>query len=257
MAERLQKILARAGLGSRRGVEELLRRGAVRVNGRVATLGDKADPERDAITVDGKPLPAAGSPLYLLLNKPVGYLTTRHDPFGRPTVFDLLPPLPAKVFPVGRLDLDTEGLLLFTNDGALAQRLAHPGGEVEKEYLAWVEGVPTPAALAALRRGVELPEGRTAGARVRLVEPQGTGALLRLTLREGKKRQVRRMLAAVGHPVRRLLRVRLGTLELGDLGPGETRGLTAEEVRRLGQPAGKAARGANRERMIRHRSERG
>lgn len=230
MEERLQKILARAGYGSRRGAEDLLRRGVVEVNGHPAGLGDKADPERDHITVEGKPLSALPAQVYLMLHKPAGYLTTRRDPFGRPTVYDILPPLPAPVFPVGRLDTGTEGLLLLTNDGEVAEAIAHPRGEVEKEYLAWVTGIPSAEALTALRRGVELPMGRTAPAKVELVERRESTGLLRLILREGKKRQIRLMLQQVGHPVRRLLRVRVGPLELGELAPGKCRFLLPEEV---------------------------
>lgn len=230
--ERLQKVLARIGLGSRRHCEELIAAGRVEVNGQVAVLGRRVDPGVDLVAVDGVPIGVAPGLRYLLVNKPAGVVCTAADPQGRPTVVELVPADP-RVFPVGRLDSDTEGLLLLTNDGDLAHRLAHPSHGVEKEYLAWVEGRPTRGTLRRLREGVDLEDGRTAPARASLVAPD----LVRLTIHEGRNRQVRRMCAAVGHPVRRLVRVRIGGLADRRLGAGEWRELTSDEVRSLEQVA--------------------
>jgi 23S rRNA pseudouridine2605 synthase len=226
--ERLQKILAQAGLGSRRACEELIAAGRVRVNGEVATLGTRADPEHDTIEVDGAIVGVRQGLVHYLLNKPAGVVTTASDPQGRPTVAGLVPEEP-RVYPVGRLDADTEGLLLLTNDGELAHRLTHPSFGVEKEYLAEVEGTPSRGALRRLREGVELEDGPTAPAKASLVGDH----TLRLTIHEGRNRQVRRMCAAVGHPVVRLVRVRIGPLADRRLAPGEWRELTQREVRDL------------------------
>lgn len=231
--ERLQKILARAGLGSRRRCEELIEAGSVTLNGRVATLGDKADPTDDVIEVDGVRIGTTPGLVYYLLNKPAGVVTTAADTHGRPIVTDLVPTEP-RVFPIGRLDQDTEGLLLLTNDGDLAQRLAHPRYGVEKEYLVEVDGTPTRGQLRRLREGVELDDGLTAPAKAVLVERN----LLRITIHEGRKRQVRRMCDAVGHPVVRLVRTRIGPLADRSLAPGEWRLLTVDEVRTLERAAG-------------------
>ena len=204
--ERVQKVLARAGIGSRRHCEELIEDGLVTINGETATLGDKVDAEADAVEVDGVPVGIAPGLVYYLLNKPAGVVTTAADTHGRPTVVELVPGEP-RVFPVGRLDQDSEGLLLLTNDGDLTHRLTHPSFGVEKEYLAEVEGEPTRGALRRLREGVELEDGVTAPAKVSAVAPN----LLRITIHEGRNRQVRRMCEAVGHPVRRLVRSRIGT----------------------------------------------
>jgi 23S rRNA pseudouridine2605 synthase len=228
MTERVQKILARAGVASRRASEELIAQGRVRVNGVVARLGDRADPEHDRIEVDGAPVGVRPGLVHYLLNKPPGVVTTASDPHGRPTVVELVPAEP-RVFPVGRLDADTEGLLLLTNDGDLAQRLTHPSFGVDKEYLAHVEGSPSRGAIRTLRAGVELEDGTTAPAKVSLVGDR----LLRITIHEGRKRQVRRMCEAVGHPVRRLVRVRIGPLSDRRLAPGEWRELEQHEVRAL------------------------
>jgi 23S rRNA pseudouridine2605 synthase len=231
----VQKILARAGLGSRRACETLIAAGRVRVNGVVATLGDRADAETDRIEVDGAAVGVRPGLVHYLLNKPRGVVTTASDPQGRPTVVGLVPAEP-RVFPVGRLDADTEGLLLLTNDGELANRLTHPSFGVDKEYLAEVEGRPGRGALRRLREGVELEDGPTAPAKVSLV-----GGLLRITLHEGRKRQVRRMCEAVGHPVRRLVRVRIGPIADHRLAPGEWRSLTQQEVRALERAAAGSA----------------
>jgi 23S rRNA pseudouridine2605 synthase len=226
--ERLQKILAQAGLGSRRTCEELIAAGRVRVNGEVATLGTRADPEHDAIEVDGAIVGVRQGLVHYVLNKPAGVVTTASDPQGRPTVVDLVPAEP-RVYPVGRLDADTEGLLLLTNDGELAHRLTHPSFGVEKEYLAEVEGRPSRGALRRLREGVELDDGLTAPAKASLVGER----TLRITIHEGRNRQVRRMCEAVGHPVVRLVRVRIGSLADRRLSPGDWRPLTQREVRDL------------------------
>jgi 23S rRNA pseudouridine2605 synthase len=225
---RLQKVLARAGVASRRACEELIAARRVRVNGQVATLGDRVDPEHDLVELDGAPLALAAGLVHYLLNKPAGVVTTADDPQGRRTVVDLVPSEP-RVFPVGRLDLDTEGLLVLTNDGELTHRLTHPSFGVDKEYLAEVEGRPSRGALRRLREGVELDDGPTAPAQVALVEP----TVLRITIHEGRNRQVRRMCEAVGHPVRRLVRTRIGPLADRRLGPGEWRELSPDEVRAL------------------------
>ena len=226
--ERLQKVLAAAGLGSRRACEVLIEEERVTVNGEVAELGRRVDPETDRIEVDGLRVPTRPGLVTYLLNKPKGVVTTASDPQGRPTVVQLVPAEP-RVFPVGRLDADTEGLLLLTNDGDLAHRLTHPSFGVEKEYLAQVEGNPSPAALRQLRQGVELDDGRTAPAKANLVAPGVIG----LVIHEGRNRQVRRMCEAIGHPVRRLVRTRIGPLAERRLKPGEWRVLELDEVRRL------------------------
>ena len=205
-------MLARAGLGSRRACEELIEDGRVEVNGEVATLGRRVDPEHDRITLDGATIPVRSGLVYYLLNKPAKVVTTASDPEGRPTVLDLVPGEP-RVFPVGRLDWDTEGLLLLTNDGDLAHGLTHPSRGVPKTYLAEVSGAPGRAALRKLRDGVDLDDGRTAPARAQVAQTTPTGAAVEIVIHEGRNRQVRRMLEAVGHPVRRLVRTRLGPVE--------------------------------------------
>jgi 23S rRNA pseudouridine2605 synthase len=231
--ERLQKVLARAGLGSRRACDELIAAGRVTVDGEVAILGARVDPEHAHIALDGVPVLLDDTLVHWLLNKPAGYVTTAHDPHGRPTVIDLVPPEP-RVFAVGRLDLDSEGLLVLTNDGALAQLLMHPSHGVEKEYLVEVEGVPDTAALRRLREGVDLDDGPTQPARVRLVQESAHGtSALEIVVKEGRKRMVRRMCSAVDHPVRRLVRTRIGPLRDQRLAPGAWRALDVEEVRAL------------------------
>ena len=231
--ERLQKVLSRTGFGSRRTCEDLIAAGRVRVNGEVATLGRRVDAEHDRVEVDGVGVGVRAGRVYYLLNKPRGVVTTAADTHGRPTVVDLVPGEP-RVFPVGRLDADSEGLLLLTNDGELTHRLTHPSFGVEKEYLAEVEGTPSPAAVRRLREGVELEDGRTGPARVAVVPPRG----LRLVIHEGRNRQVRRMCEAVGHPVVRLVRTRIGPLADRDLAPGKWRELSLAEVRTLEAAAG-------------------
>jgi 23S rRNA pseudouridine2605 synthase len=230
--ERLQKVLARSGFGSRRVCENLIADGRVSVNGEVAVLGRRVDVTSDKVGVDGVPVSVREGLVHYLLNKPPGVVTTASDPQGRPTVVELVPTEP-RVFPVGRLDADTEGLLLLTNDGDLTHRLTHPSFGVEKEYLAEVEGEPAPGAIRRLREGVELEDGTTAPARVAALAPN----VLRLTIHEGKNRQVRRMCAAIGHPVVRLVRTRIGPVTDRSLAPGEWRGLSPQEVRSLEEAA--------------------
>jgi 23S rRNA pseudouridine2605 synthase len=231
--ERLQKVLARAGMGSRRTNEALIADGRVTVNGEVAVLGRRVDPRTDRIALDGVPVVVDTDVVHWLLNKPAGYVTTAHDTHGRPTVLDLVPGEP-RVFPVGRLDLETEGLLLLTNDGELTQLLTHPRHGVEKEYFVEVEGKPSPGALRALRTGVELDDGPTRPAQAKILQESATGTTaLAIVVKEGRKRMVRRMCAEVGHPVVRLARTRIGPLRDPRLAPGAWRALTTDEVRSL------------------------
>lgn len=228
MEERLQKLLSAAGVCSRRRAEEYILAGRVTVNGKAAGLGDRADPARDRVEVDGAPLPAPGGHTYIMLNKPRGYVTTLSDERGRKTVAQLTAGCPARVWPVGRLDMDSEGLLLLTDDGALTHRLTHPAHEVEKEYRVWVSG-DVERALPVLSApvydgGEELTADR--------VERTGENALT-VVIHQGKNRQVRRMCAAAGLTVKRLRRVREGDLRLGGLKPGQWRPLTAAELRAL------------------------
>lgn len=231
--ERLQKSLARAGFGSRRSCERLIEEGRVTIDGRVAQLGNRVDPESQVIEVDGVLAPTAPGKIYFLLNKPDGVVTTVTDPQGRPTVLDLVDS-PVRVFPVGRLDMNTEGLLILTNDGRLAHLLTHPSAGVAKEYLARVEGDPSPAAIRRLREGVELDDGLTHPAQVSRVSE----GLLRIVIHEGRNRQVRRMCAAVGHEVTRLVRTRIGPIQDATLSPGVSRQLSVAEVRRLMESVG-------------------
>jgi 23S rRNA pseudouridine2605 synthase len=240
--ERLQKLMSAAGIASRRAAEELITEGRVTVNGtRVTELGAKADPEVDAIKVDGKRLHLPETHRYVLLNKPRGVVVTRDDPQRRPTVYALLAGrIPSRLVPVGRLDFDSEGLLILTDDGALVQKLTHPSGGCKKEYEVKVSGVPTPAQIAKLSRGVVLDDGtRTAPAEIELVETtperQGAGgnAWLKVVLGEGRSRQIRKMFGIVGHPVSKLRRVAIGPVRDRALKPGGFRDLTEGEVRAL------------------------
>ncbi|MBU3688176.1 MAG: MFS transporter [Acidimicrobiales bacterium mtb01] len=227
--ERLQKVLAVRGFGSRRACEELISERRVTVNGEVAELGRRVDVDHDMVEVDGVPIGVKPGLVYYLVNKPSGVVTTAHDPQGRPIVLDLAPSEP-RVFPVGRLDAETEGLLLLTNDGDLAHRIAHPSHGVDKEYLAHVSGGQVaPGELRRLREGVDLEDGRTAPAQVSQPEP----GLLRITIHEGRNRQIRRMCEAIGHPVQRLVRVRIGPISDRTLRPGACRELTLDELRSL------------------------
>jgi 23S rRNA pseudouridine2605 synthase len=237
MEERLQKLLARAGLGSRRACEELITSGRVKVNGQVAVLGSKANLKSDRIEVDGKPLSIVEDLIYIAVNKPRGVISTVSDPDRRQTVRDLVP-IPGRVYPVGRLDMDSEGLVLLTNDGDLANRLTHPRYGHEKEYRVLVARRPDNEQLETWRRGVVLGDGyRIAPANVRFESAFGKGAWLRVVMREGRKRQIREIGSLIGLPVVKIIRVRIGTLHLGSLKPKEWRSLSEEEVNALkGRP---------------------
>lgn len=238
--ERLQKILAHAGIASRRHAEELILKGKVKVNGRiVTTLGTKVDPEKDRIMVEGRSIDLHPQKLYLILNKPTGFLSTRKDPRGRRTVYDLIPDYdPAQLHLVGRLDYDSEGLLLMTNDGELTYHLTHPSKKVEKGYLADVEfqGGINPAIIKKLKDGVSLEDGLTAPAKVRILDRWEDGGRLQISIHEGRYRQIRRMMEALGGRVIRLKRESLGPLTLKGLALGKYRKLTSEEVRELLSP---------------------
>jgi 23S rRNA pseudouridine2605 synthase len=241
---RLQKLLSTAGVASRRAAETLILEGRVMVNGHVVmTLGTRADPSKDDIRVDGRRLRFDVRLRYIVLNKPKGYVTTRHDPEGRHTVMELVESVREYIYPVGRLDYETDGLLLMTSDGDLAAQLTHPSHEVERVYEAIVLGAPSDEALEKLRRGVYLDGRRTAPAIVRRGGTSGKGqkqlTKLTITLHEGRNRQVRRMCATVGHSVRRLTRVRMGPITLGELRPGQWRDLTPRELDKLKATADK------------------
>lgn len=234
MEERLQKILARAGIASRRKAEELILQGRVLVNRQVVRqLGTKADPERDRIELDGEVITPNGPRVYILLNKPKGYISAVSDPLGRPVVSELVKGVKLKVFPVGRLDYDAEGVLLMTNDGVLTNKLIHPRYGIPKTYLVKVRGVPDEKDLARLRDGVYLEDGKTLPARVKLIRTMGKNPWVSLTITEGRNRQVKRMCQAIGHPVMKLKRVEFAGIKLGDLRPGDFRMLTRNEVERL------------------------
>jgi pseudouridine synthase len=242
--ERLQKLLSASGIASRRAAEDLIRQGRVSVNGRTVTeLGTKADFQHDEIRVDGRRVKRPLGYRYVLLNKPKGYVTTRRDPQKRRTVMDLIGDVRDYIYPVGRLDYDSEGLLLLTNDGDLAAALTHPRHEVERVYKVRVAGVPDQRALERLARGIVLDGRRTSGAEVRLVHADrdagAKSAVLLMTLREGRNRQVRRMCEAVGHPVQHLARICIGPLTNAGLKLGQSRDLTADEVRALRKAAGR------------------
>jgi 23S rRNA pseudouridine2605 synthase len=236
--ERLQRALARGGFGSRRACEQLIVEGRVTLNGTVATLGDRVDPEADRVQVDGVTVNLDPNVRYYALHKPAGVVTTMDDPQGRTDIRAYLPADGPRVFPVGRLDRDTEGLLLLTNDGELANRLTHPRYGVEKEYLAEVEGTPSPRHVGRVRSGVELDDGPARAASARIVAASGGRGALRIVMTEGRKREVRRLLAAVGLPVTRLVRLRVGPVTLGQMPPGGIRELSAEEVATLAKVTG-------------------
>jgi len=247
MLERLQKIISAAGITSRRASEELILAGRVTVNGTVVTeLGSKADPASDTVAVDGKPLTIAAKKVYLLLYKPVGYLTTLDDPEGRPLVVDLLKEVGERVYPVGRLDYNTEGLLLLTSDGEWANQLMHPRNEVEKEYHVRVRGKVHKSQLDQLAGGVEIEGRKTAPARVCMIKEGEQNDWFSITIHEGRNRQVRRMCEAVSLSVVRLRRVRYGMLTLGALKPGEFRYLSEAEVSGLRDPHQKQVAAASR-----------
>jgi len=239
MEKRLQKILADLGIASRRKAEELIADGRVTVNGKVAELGQKADPLRDHIKLDGKLLTRpAEQKVYFVLNKPVNVLTSLGDEDERPKVKDFFKGIKERVYPVGRLDFDSEGLLLITNDGELAHAILHPSKKMPKIYSVKVKGVLDEKALTKLRNGIRLEDGRTAPAEVKPIKMLKQNSWIEITIHEGRKRQIRRMLTAVGHPVIRLIRIRIGSITLGALKPGDIRRLSNEEVKRLKYSAG-------------------
>ena len=236
MLERIQKIISRAGIASRRKAEELLKAGAVTVNGRVVSeLGSKADAERDHIKVSGKLINPKQPKAYILLNKPREVVTTLSDPMGRVTVKELLRGVRTRVYPVGRLDYDSEGLLLLTNDGDLVQKMLHPSFEVPKTYEVKVKGVLTDEEIRTLSKGVELSDGRTLPCQVRKIQKTEKNSWLEMTIHEGRNRQIRRMLETMDHPVIKLKRIRMGKLELGALPVGQYRYLTSQEIKSLKQ----------------------
>ncbi len=231
--ERLQKVMAQAGVGSRRACEEIIKANRVQINGKPAHLGQKVDPATDRITVDNKTIAAEEAKRYLILNKPFGYITTSKDQFDRKGVLDLLPGVKERVYPVGRLDYDSEGLVLLTNDGELAYRVSHPKFEVPKTYLVRLKGTITMDAVYRLRTGVILEDGRTAPARVEVLQPEGENSVLKITITEGRNRQLRRMCDKVGFQVERLTRTAIGPVSLSRLSPGKHRPLTAKELQDL------------------------
>ena len=238
-AERLQKILSEAGITSRRKAEKLILQGRVSVNGRVVSeLGTKAVLGKDEICVDGKAIKAETEKVVVALFKPRNCVTTLHDPQGRPTVAELVKSISLRVYPVGRLDFDAEGLLLMTNDGELAHRLQHPRYKVPKTYLVKIRGHPLEESLAQLQQGISLEDGITAPAELHVLEDDNKATWLSLTLREGRNHQVKRMCAAVGCPVLKLRRTQIGPIDLGNLRPGRSRRLNAREVRALREAVG-------------------
>ena len=232
MEERIQKIMASRGIASRRASEELILQGRVTCNGQVCGLGDRADPEKDTILVDGRPLPSTPDAIYILLHKPRGYVTTLSDEKGRKIVSQLVSDCPQRVYPVGRLDMDSEGLLLLTNDGELANHLMHPSHVVDKVYQVWVQGF-SPEGLERLSQPIELDGYRIRKPAVKCQKRTGGKALLQITIHEGRNRQIRRMCAIAGMEVQRLKRIREGSLSLGQLPLGKWRYLTKEEVQAL------------------------
>ncbi|CAM5792129.1 MULTISPECIES: pseudouridine synthase [Brevibacillus] len=248
--ERLQKVLANAGVASRRHCEELIVQGRVQVNGQIVKeLGTRVDPDNDKIKVDGK-LVHLERKIYVLLYKPTGYITSVSDPQGRRVVVDLLKGIKERVYPVGRLDYDTSGLLLLTNDGEMAHMLTHPSYEMDKVYRAWVKGVPAREKVSQLESGIRLEDGMTAPAQAKLLKTTSARdrSLLELTIHEGRNRQVRRMCEAIGHPVLSLERIQLGFLTLEGLQPGQYRPLTSAEVEKI-----KSGLSAGPKRRKRHR----
>lgn len=243
MQTRLQKIISQAGVTSRRKAEELIRTGRVRVNHkRVTELGSKADPENDLIEVDGRRIEPEQPRIVILLNKPDGYITSLRDPEGRPTVTQLIKRIPVRLFPVGRLDYHTEGLLILTNDGELAQKITHPSQALDKVYHVKVRGIPNEAKLMKVRKGMLLEGRKTLPATVRLLESRNN-SWLEVTIREGRQNQIRNMFEAIGHPVQKLRRVAIGNLRDDHLKPGQYRFLTPQEIKKLTRAtAGRSAK---------------
>ena len=234
MQERLQKFIARAGVASRREAERFITEGRVAVNGCIITkLWTKVDPVRDVIKFDGRLVRSSPKKLYVVLNKPVGYVSTLKDPQGRPVIMELLDRITVRVYPVGRLDYDAEGLMLLTNDGELAHRLQHPRYGISRTYEVKIKDVPTDDALSPVRKGVKLEDGITLPAKVTFLRRTMKNCWLKMTLSEGRNRQVKRMFAAIGYPVMKLKRVKFGVIGLGNLKRGQYRHLTEDEVKHL------------------------
>lgn len=238
MQKRLQKILSEMGIASRRKAEALILEGRVTVNGQVATLGMKADPLKDHIKVDGKLLTKIEPKVYLIFNKPKNVLTSLYDPWGRPTVKDFLKGIKNRVFPVGRLDFDSEGLILLTNDGELAHAMLHPSKAVPKTYLVKVKGIIEEEAIKKLQSGIKLEEGTTAPAIVKQIKKTDNNSWIEITIYEGKKRQIRRMLKKIGHMVLKLKRIRINGINLGNLKVGTFRYLNPKEVEKIRREIG-------------------
>ncbi|MBE7062790.1 MAG: rRNA pseudouridine synthase [Clostridia bacterium] len=230
---RINKFIAAAGVCSRRKADELIAQGRVFVNGARVTEPGLDIAENDTVAVDGEKIGAAEKKQYIVLHKPDGFVTTMDDPFGRPTVMDLVTDVPARVFPVGRLDYHTEGLLILTNDGDFANHLMHPRNAIYKTYIAHVPGFPTLGKLAALRRGIQLEDGKTAPCKVTVIRQYPDGVDISISIREGKNRQVRRMIEAIGHKVTRLVRVSVGNVQLGHLPKGKWRHMTPREIEEI------------------------
>jgi 23S rRNA pseudouridine2605 synthase len=233
MEERLQKILARCGIASRRSAEDMILEGRVTVNGKIAVIGTKADFAKDHIKVDGKLIRKTESKVYIMLNKPEKYITAKSDPEGRPTVMDLLKRVKASVFPVGRLDYNSEGLLIMTNDGDLANAMTHPKNKIPKTYLVKIDGFLEDKDILSLKKGIRLEDGVTAPAKVRKVKEMTANSWIEITIYEGKNRQIRRMLDHLRHSVIKLKRIRIGGLQLGSLPSGAFRYLMPDEVEKL------------------------
>jgi len=233
MKTRIQKIIANAGITSRRKAETLITEGRVGVDGRTVTkLGSVADPQINKITVDGKPIIGENKKTYILLNKPRGYITSLHDPQNRPTVIDLIKNINIRVFPVGRLDYDAEGIILLTNDGSFAHKLLHPRFGVARTYLVKVKGLPDAGAIKPLRTGIYLTDGTTSPAQVSFVDRTKKNSWLKVTVTEGRNRLIKRMFTAVGHPVLKLIRIKLGPFPLGSLKPGEYIMVSPEDIKK-------------------------
>ncbi|MGB9892041.1 pseudouridine synthase [Thermodesulfovibrio sp. Kuro-1] len=233
MLERLQKILSDYGIASRRHAEELIKEGRVTVNGQIAVIGQKADPEKDYIKVDGKLLIKPEPKVYYAFYKPRKVITALLDPQGRPTIKDFIKGIKFRIYPVGRLDFDSEGLLLLTNDGELAYKVMHPSSQIEKTYMVKVDGIVEPETIEKLRKGIKIEGKLAVPVSVHLVKKLKANSWIKITLHEGRKRQIRKMLERVGHPVIRLIRIAIDDVKLGDLKPGQLRPLTKEEIEKL------------------------
>jgi 23S rRNA pseudouridine2605 synthase len=233
MEKRLQKILSEMGIASRRKAEELILEGRVTVKGRVATIGTKADPDKDHIKVDGKLLIRPEPKVYIMLNKPRSVVTSLHDPEGRLTVKDFLKGVKYRIFPVGRLDYDSEGLILLTNDGDFAHAVLHPSKKIPKTYLVKVKGIPEEDKLDSIRKGIKLDDGMTAPAQVKRIRKSENNSWIEIIIYEGRKRQIRRMLEKIGHTVLKLKRMKINGMELGRLKPGQYRYLTSDELEKI------------------------